>query len=236
MNDPTDFTATRKKFLLKRFIMQYNKDHPNKPIVIPEKFDPSIPYIGETARDLLKVMQKASRLEVTGFFNKPTMLKLLPPGIRGEVMSIAHAELGVHEWPPSSNRGEVLKYLKSAGIPFGAPWCVSFVYWVLIQAGFKREHLPSGPASTPNWHLFAKSHGCIKPVRLSEYGDIWLWEWNNGDGMLDHGGFCDDGIEGMIAYYLDGNVGAYGGSVTDSQRSVANVAYCIDLVKLHNLK
>jgi len=231
-----DTTARRKKHLLLRYVKQRNKKNPQHLIKIPEGFDVDPMQIGPPARELLRNMQRMTGLKETGNFDKATMCKLLPPGIRGEVMAIAHAELGTHEWPPGTNRGEVLKYLKAAGIPFGAPWCVSFVYWVLLQAGFKREHLPTGPASTPNWHTFAHAHGCEKSVHSSLSGDIWLWEWNNGDGMLDHGGFCDEGIKGYTAYYLDGNVGEYGGSVTDSQRSAGNVAYCIDLVKLHNLK
>jgi hypothetical protein len=106
----------------------------------------------------------------------------------------------------------------------------------MLHSGFKARQLPSGPASTPNWYTHAKKHGCLKPVAKSEKGDIWLWEWNNGDGMLDHGGFCDDEKPGdMIAYYLDGNVGAYGGSVTHGQRSAGNIAACIDVVKLSRI-
>jgi hypothetical protein len=229
-----DPTARRKKFALVRWIRDWNAKHPNDRITHAGGFDPDTSTIGTPARNTLRDAQRKAGKPVTGQFNRETMLWLLPPGVRGEVMAIVHGEVGVHEWPPSSNRGEVLKYLKAAGIPFGAPWCVSFVYWVLKQAGF--THLPSGPASTPNWHTFAKAHGCEKPASQSEFGDIWLWEWNNGDGMLDHGGFCDEGIKGMTAYYVDGNVGDYGGSVTDSNRSAGNIAYCIDLVKLHNLK
>jgi hypothetical protein len=231
-----DPTARRKKYALLKFVREWNAKHPRAQITQPAGFRPETDIIGTPAREFLKNMQRRTGMDVTGLFNRVTMLKLLPPGIRGEVMAIVHGEVGVHEWPPGTNRGEVLKYLKAAGIPFGAPWCVSFVYWTLLHAGFKREHLPSGPASTPNWYTFAKAHNCLKPVGKSEFGDIWLWEWNNGDGMLDHGGFCDEGIKGYMAYYVDGNVGDYGGSVTDSQRSAGNIAYCIDLVKLHGLK
>jgi hypothetical protein len=229
-----DPTAPRKKHALKKFSEAWNRKNPGHLIVRPDGVNLDATIIGDPARVWVGRMQAACHLPVTHKFDKATMCKLLPPGIRGEVMAIVHNEVGVHEWPAGSNRGEVLKYLKAAGIGYGAPWCVSFVYWCLKEAGFK--HLPSGPASTPNWHTFAKEHGCEKPPSQSYLGDIWLWEWNNGDGMLDHGGFCDEGIKGMTAYYVDGNVGDYGGSVTDAQRSAANIAYCIDLVRLHNLK
>ena len=227
-------TAVRKKFLLLRFIKLRNKDNPNHRIKIADGFDEMKPFIGEPARETLRNMQRMVGLEPTGNFDKATMRKLLPPNIRGEVMAIVHGEVGVHEWPPGSNRGEVLKYLKAAGIPFGAPWCVSFVYWCLKQAGFK--HLPSGPASTPNWYTFAKEHGCLRPVKNCQFGDVILWEWNNGDGMLDHGGFADEGVKGTLLYYVDGNVGAYGGSVVDGSRFVGNAAACIDIERLHAVK
>jgi hypothetical protein len=229
-----DPSAQRKKYALVKWIRNWNDTHPQAPIKYAPGFDAETDVIGTPARDTLRVAQRTAGQPITGQFNRVTMKWLLPPGVRGEVMAIVHGEVGVHEWPAGSNRGEVLKYLKAAGIPFGAPWCVSFVYWCLKQAGFK--NLPSGPASTPSWHTHAKAHNCLKSPSQSEFGDIWLWEWNNGDGMLDHGGFCDEGIKGMMAYYVDGNVGDYGGSVTDSNRSAANVAYCIDLVKLHALK
>lgn len=53
---------------------------------------------------------------------------------------------------------------------------------------------------------------------------------------LDHIGFCDEGVKGNMAYYIDGNVGNYGGQVTDSARPSSGIALVIDLVKLHNLK
>jgi len=228
-----DPTAPRKKYALLKWVRRWNDAHPKDKIEVPATFKPGTEVVGNPARELLKEMQRRAKLPVSGNFNKATMAILLPIGVRGRVMATAHGELGVHEWPPGSNRGEVLKYLKAAGIGYGAPWCVSFVYWVLLHSGFERRQLPSGPASTPNWYTHAKKHGCLKPVKDSKLGDIWLWEWGNSDGMLDHGGFCDDtNPSDRIAYYLDGNVGAYGGSVTHGARSAQNIAACIDVVKL----
>lgn len=234
---PDNVTGHRKKFLLKRYVLLRNKKNPQHLIHIAEGFNEKNDHIGDPARTTLKAMQRMTGIPATGRFDLATMRKLLPPGIRGEVMAIAHSQLGVHEWPPGSNSGEVRKYLTAAGYPWAGAWCVSFIYWDLLQADFKREHLPSGPASTPNWATFARAHGCTKPISKSLPGDIWLYEWGNGDGMLDHGAFCDDpNPRDPTGLSLDGNVGAYGGSVTQVARPAGSIAVCIDLVKLHNLK
>jgi len=229
-----DPTATRKKFLLARYVKRFNERNPTRRIPIPAKFDYNPNYVGEAARELLRSMQGATGLDVTGYFNKPTMRKLLPPGIRGEVMACVHAEVGEHEWPPSSNMGEIVKYLHSVGLGGGYPWCAAFATWVLKEEGFK--HFPPGPASADSWGRWAQQKGITKPRNASLFGDLWCWEWGNSDGMLDHIGFCDEGINGVTAYYVDGNVGAYGGSVTDASRAAGNIAVTIDLVKLHNLR
>jgi hypothetical protein len=233
-----DATAARKKHLLLKAVRRWNKANPKRKVNIPPGFDPHTPRIGEPCRKLLRDYTTTCGMTPTNLFTKAVMKRLLPkPGIRSEVMATAHAELGTHEWPPGTNRGEVLKYLRAAGIGFGAPWCVSFVYWVLLHSGFERHQLPSWPASTPEWYNFAKPRGCLKPVSKSLMGDIWLYEWGNGDGMLDHGAFCDDpNPRNSTGLSLDGNVGAYGGSVTQVARPAGTIAACIDLVRLHGLK
>lgn len=237
---PKDPTAPRKKYALIKWVRRWNHAHPSRAIARPEGFDPETEVVGEPARELLRAMQRAAGLEVTGRFDGPTMLRFFPMTVRGRVMAKAHSELGVHEWPPYSNRGEVLKYLKAAGIPFGAPWCASFVTWVLKECGFKK--FPSNPASAWDWYLFGKRHDLLRPVAKSEPGDLWGWEWSRdfkgggSDGMYDHIGFCDDRKPGdQVAYYLDGNVGANGGTVTAASRSAAYIAYVIDLEKLSRL-
>jgi hypothetical protein len=231
-----DVTAPGKKKALAKKVHAWNLAHPKKLIAAPKGFDPETKTIGPSAREYLKALERAAGRDVTGQFNRETMAWLLPPDIRGKVMSIAHGELGVHEWPPGSNSGEVRKYLTAAGYPWAGAWCVSFIYWTLLQAGFKREHLPTGAASTPNWATFARAHKCTKPISQSLAGDIWLFEWGNGDGMLDHGAFCDDpNPRNATGLSLDGNVGANGGTVTQVARPASTIAVCIDLKKLHNL-
>lgn len=230
-----DVTASRKKHALLKWVRAYNaKNAAQHRIAMPAGFDPDTDTVGEPAREFIKRMQRATGMQVTGQFDRAVMRRILPPGIRGEVMARVHSQVGEHEWPPGSNMGEIVKYLHSVGLGGGYPWCAAFVTWNLHEEGFK--HFPPGPASADSWGRWAKQKGITKPRSESKFGDLWCWEWGNSDGMLDHIGFCDEGIRGTTAFYVDGNVGAYGGSVTDAARAAGNIAVVIDLVKLHNLK
>jgi len=231
-----DVTAPRKKYLLLKWVRAWDQKHPKNKIVRVKGFNPDTEVVGESAREFLKNAQRKARVPVTGQFNRPTMMWLRPDtGIRSKTMAIAHGELGVHEWPPSSNRGEVLRYLRSVGINYGAPWCASFVTWCLKEAGF--THFPDGPASADSWGRWGKANGILKPLNESLPGDLWGYEWGNSDGMFDHIGFCDDkDPKDHVAYGLDGNIGAYGGSVAHAVRSTANIGYVIDLEKLYKLR
>lgn len=226
----TDPTAPRKKYALLKWSRRYNKLNGNK-IEVPAGFNPDTKVIGGPAREFVKRMQRATGLPVTGRFDRATMLRLLPPGIRSRVMARAHGELGEHEWPAGSNAGPVLEYLRPLGLG-AAPWCAAFVTWCLHHEGF--THFPANPAYVPSWGAWAKLNDLTKPMSESKSGDLWCWNWDGG--LLDHIGFCDEGIKGTTAYYLDGNVGNYGGQVTDAGRPASGVALVIDLVKLSRVK
>jgi hypothetical protein len=230
---PVDPMAPRKKYALLKFVRDtWNPKHPNKQIARVAGFDPETEVVGEPAREFLRNMQRATGLTVTGKFDAATMLLILPPGLRGRVMARAHAELGESEWPPGSNWGPVAEYLKAAGINFGAPWCAAYVYWNLSRERF--PHLPTGPAAVESWLNFGTQHKLLKPVAKSQFGDLWIWEF--GGNVHAHIGFCDEGVKGYLAYYLDGNVGANGGTVTDAARSASQIHAVIDLEKLYSLK
>ena len=229
MSDPT---APRKKYALLKWSRKYNAANPAHRIATPHGFNPEAKAIGTPARDFVRLMQRATGLPVTGQFDEATMRRLLPPGIRGAVMAKAHGQLGVHEWPDGSNSGPVRKYLEAAGYPWAGPWCAAFVTWVLKMCGFRR--LPANPASVESWLEFGQAHGLLKPVAKSLHGDLWIWAF--GGNPHAHIGFADEGVKGGIAYFLDGNVGDHGGTVTDSERAAYQIHAVIDLVKLHNLK
>jgi hypothetical protein len=230
-----NLTCRRKKWLLLHYVKKRNAKNPDHLIHRPDGFDVTKDVIGPPAREFVRNMQRMTGLKETGRFDQPTMVKLLPLGVRGHVMARAHAEVGEHEWPPGSNMGEIVKYLASVGLGGGYPWCAAFVTWVLKKEGFAAY--PPGPASADSWGTWAKQKGITKPKAQSRMGDLWVWEWNaSTDGMYDHIGFCDEGIHGANAFFIDGNVGAYGGTVTDASRYAGNIAVTIDIVKLHALK
>lgn len=238
---PRDPSAPRKKYALARFIREWNASHPEaqrityyrEPGEETSGFNPDSEVIGTAARETLKKVQRAVKApHIDGQFDRETMRLLLPEkdrGIRREVMALAHSQLGVHEWPPGSNRGEVLKYLKAAGVPFGAPWCASFVTWTLENCGVRAQ--PGNPAWVPAWHEYARQKKLLIPIDDSKLGDLWIW-WRD-----QHIGFCDDTKpDDLIALGLDGNVGNYGGSVTHVKRTSGEVTAAISLVKLAAVK
>ena len=227
-----DPRAELKKHALVRFVRAWNVKNPGHQIATPPGFNPDTGVIGLPAREFLKAMQQAVHLPVSGRFDLITMLKLLPPGIRGQTMARAHAEVGEHEWPPGSNMGPIVEYLHAVGLSGGYPWCAAFVTWCLRHEGF--THFPPNPAYVPSWGEWATQHKLTKPHAQSLMGDLWCWNWDGG--ALDHIGFCDEGIKGNMAWYVDGNVGAYGGTVTDSERPESGIALVIDLVKLKALR
>ena len=161
-----DPTAPRKKYALLKWSRKWNESHPKYQIKPPQGFNPEVPRVGAPCRDFLRKMQKATHLTITGQFDRPTMLKLFPPGLRSEVMATVHAEVGEHEWPAYSNSGYVLKYLRAAGINGPAPWCAAFVTYCLKKEGFKK--FPPNPAYVPSWGAWAKQHGLTKPHNQSQ--------------------------------------------------------------------
>lgn len=230
-----DPTAPRKKYALLKWVRKYNARNPSQRIDRPDGFNPDSKRIGKPARTYLKSMQRKAGLPVTGHFDEGTMARLLPPGLRSKVMAKAHSQLGVHEWPSGSNSGPVRKYLEAAGYPWAGPWCAAFVTWCLLKCGFSRKALPPYPASVDSWLDHARKHDCLKPVSKSLRGDLWVWGFS-GDPDA-HIGFCDDAnAVDQTAYGLDGNVGAYGGSVTHVTRSAGQITACIDVVKLRRVK
>ncbi len=230
----TDPSAQRKKYLLARWIRDWNAKHPADRITYAPGFDPDTDVIGTPARETLKKVQRIAGAEhVDGQFDRETMRLLLPQrdtGIRKEVMALAHSQLGIRETPDGSNWGPVEKYLKAAGIGFGAPWCASFVTWVLEKCGVKAQ--PGNPAWCPAWVEYGRAHKLLVPVAESRLGDLWLWDWD--DGEADHIGFCDDTKPGdPVALYLDGNIG---NRVTEGSRAAAGIEVVVSLTKLAALK
>ncbi|HJZ93455.1 MAG TPA: peptidoglycan-binding protein [Gemmataceae bacterium] len=92
-----------------------------------------------------------------------------------EAVRVALSQDGVMEEPLGSNRGpKVDEYNKTAGVPAGSFWCMSFVYWSFVQAAArlgKPNPMPK-TAYCPFLYNWAKQHG--KLVASPQPGDIFL--------------------------------------------------------------
>lgn len=76
--------------------------------------------------------------------------------------------------PLDSNRGEwVEKFLRSAGVAAGNPWCASFVTWCYKEAGV--VILPQNPASVYGWVHNGTRQGITQIVKNPMRGDLFYW-------------------------------------------------------------
>lgn len=223
---PLDLKAPRRKRRLRKWFL----GHGGKRDDIPRGLRIRTRRVGEPARLLIKQVQRMAELPVSGQFDEATLRLLFPPSARKRLLAIIVSELGTHEWPAGSNWGPVKKFLAAVGIHSGAPWCLAFVVWCLGKLGYKGP-LPPLPGYAPSWEAWAKAKHITKPVTLARRGDIILWDWER-DGRPNHGSFCTGGIINKLLVGIDGNVGANGGTVTRTSRSISLVCCCIDLDKL----
>lgn len=106
--------------------------------------------------------------------------------------------LKVHEEPKGSNDGEwVRKYLSAAGIHEPAPWCASFVTYLLRECGY--APIPTHPAAVISWaHWGQASH---KTVADPSRGDLFYLLHGDGTG---HMGIVLENVKGKLRT-LEGN-------------------------------
>lgn len=113
---------------------------------------------------------------------KPEEIKALPFPESFVQFAAYHCDiLHVEEVPRGSNSGEwVNRYLASAGVDPGEPWCASFITYLLKFVG----HMPavSGPAAVASWAHWAEKHGAI--VSQPKRGDLFFLLHANGQGHI----------------------------------------------------
>lgn len=134
-------------------------------------------------------------------------------------LEVAQSQLGVRE--VGVNAGpEVNRYLATAGVASGNPWCASFVQWSLAQSG--HEMPGTGWAAVVNWVQAAQAgeHG-LQLVSAAEArpGDIVAYDWG-GDGNFGadgHIGFLESRIDDGRFVAVEGNAED---AVTRMQRSL----------------
>ena len=141
-------------------------------------------------------------------------------------LGFAKSQRGVVEH--GTNTGpEVNKYLASAGVAPGNPWCASFVTWSLEQAGHK---MPGGGwAGVATWVRNAEQgNNGLKFVSAEQArpGDIVVYDWGgqNDFGADGHIGFMDSTVKDGKFTALEGN-NADKVNTVDRQLGGANIKF-----------
>lgn len=172
----------------------------------------------------LQRYQKFVGIDETGRFDSPTMDVLFPERFRKRIANIAAHELGTHEWPAGSNWGPVSRFIEPFIGKVPTAWCAFFGIWSAVQAGFPRERVWKDVGWVDSWLREARSDTnpyviLIDRIRAGR-GDFALMDWN-GDGDPDHLAIITAKV-GPVAVFstVEGNVGAYGGSVERRTRLV----------------
>ncbi len=125
----------------------------------------------------------------------------------GGPLSAAKSQLGVHEF--GDNTGpQVNKYLATADVGPGNPWCASFVQWSVEQSG--HEMPGSGWAAVSNWVNAAEAgqHGMhIVDAAHARPGDIVAYDWGGGSDFTGDGhiGFLESTVHDGQFTTVEGN-------------------------------
>lgn len=119
-----------------------------------------------------------------------------------QVISIARAEVGYKEQPPTSNH---TKYGAWYGLD-GHPWCAMFCSWVFDRAGKRLVIQTSrGFGTCAVAHKWAKANGLWDADGRYVPGDLLLFDWNGGGGA-DHVGIVVSD-NGNVIRTIEGNTG-----------------------------
>ena len=111
-------------------------------------------------------------------------------------MTIARAEVGVHEIAGAEDNARIVEYHKATTLKASddeTPWCASFVCWCLAQAGIENPRSAASKAFR-TWGV---------QVQEPQVGDVVVFDHGGGKG---HVGFFVGG-EGTSLRILGGNQG-----------------------------
>lgn len=98
---------------------------------------------------------------------------LFPLSFGQKVMRVATAQVGVREYPPSSNTGPQVTKFQSVTGAYKAPWCASFVSWCYRRVDPKFV-LPPQPAWVPSWassDLY--KHVAFDDAKAGDFVTLW---------------------------------------------------------------
>jgi len=130
-----------------------------------------------------------------------------PSGDEVVALAAARSQLGVHE--AGVNTGpQVDRYLASARVAPGNPWCASFVTWSLQQAGHPMPG--TGWAAVQTWvHAAASGEHGLRLVDpdAARPGDLVAFDWGGGNDFTTDGhiGFLDSPVRDLQFTTVEGN-------------------------------
>lgn len=110
---------------------------------------------------------------------------------RTKIIETAHAQLGVTENPPNSNK---TIYGKWYGFD-GYAWCAMFVSWVYHHAGHPLGHIDDAKGYRDCNSAYWKWRASKEFTENPEPGDIVLFDWE-GDGRCNHTGIFHEWADG----------------------------------------
>jgi hypothetical protein len=145
----------------------------------------------------------------------------------GGPLAVAKGQLGVHE--VGNNTGpQVNKFLASADVGPGNPWCAAFVTWSVEHSG---HDMPgTGWAAVSNWVNAAEAgqHGLhIVDAAHARPGDVVAYDWGHGNDFTGDGhiGFLESTVNHNGDFTtVEGNSGDAVQRM-DRNLSVANVVF-----------
>jgi LysM repeat protein len=121
---------------------------------------------------------------------------------------IYYSQIGIRELTGHNDGDDVEKYLKSAGLSKGYPWCASFVYWTFLNCGDTLDL--KYPAWVPSYFPENKLIYVRNKLknRNPKYGDL-IGIWFNSKNRLAHIGFYD-GENRNFYFTVEGNTNIAG--------------------------
>jgi len=116
-------------------------------------------------------------------------------------------QIGVRESTGHNDGDQVEKYLRSAGMEKGNPWCAAFVNYCLQQCNIETV---SAPAWSPSWFADARCYykRGSKGVFECQTADVFGIYFSN-KGRVAHVGFIDD-QDGDYVITVEGNTNEAG--------------------------
>jgi CHAP domain-containing protein len=125
-----------------------------------------------------------------------------------QFVKAVQSQIGVAETAGANAGPEVDRYLSSAQVGSGNPWCASFMTWAMRESG---HDMPgTGWAAVSTWVHAAQSGQAglhVVPPEQAQPGDIVAYDWGGGDdfGQDGHIGMLESPVQNGTFTTVEGN-------------------------------